>query len=309
MVLVSMDIGSNSIRLLVGESRGGAVFPLRYERAPTRLARGLEKTGLLGREAMDNTLVVLKDFLRIVKEYGDCRLRAVGTSALREAKNAGDFLSRLKEMTGIDVKTVSGQEEAELTAMGVLSASHDISTSLIVDIGGGSTELIFCSLKDTIARETLRAGVVKLLEKHIRSDPPSADDMRSLDAECEDVANDARDRFQNHIRGDTVLIGTAGTATTLAGMDLGLEIYDRKKVHMHKIPLERLRTISENLISLPLKERALTKGLEPARADLIIAGIRLTIKFMERMGFSDILISDHGLLEGVLLSIAEEVPE
>jgi exopolyphosphatase/guanosine-5'-triphosphate,3'-diphosphate pyrophosphatase len=92
-------------------------------------------------------------------------------------------------------------------------------------------------------------------------------------------------------------------------MDLGLEIYDRKKVHMHKIPLERLRTISENLISLPLKERALTKGLEPARADLIIAGIRLTIKFMERMGFSDILISDHGLLEGVLLSIAEEVPE
>lgn len=304
MPLASIDVGSNSVRLLVGEVQKGRVMRERHERAVTRLAGGLSGTGLLRKEAIEETVRVLVRFSEAMKAHGVGRAMAVGTSALREADNAGEFLQQVLNETGMNVEVISGRREAELSAKGVLSSIGDVPSSLIVDIGGGSTEGMACEGRKVMKRITVPVGVVKLMERHLRTDPPSREELGSLQEDIEKVSAVLREEAGDFIKGDTVLVGTAGTATTLASMDLGLERYDAEKVHMHEIPLERLKGLSGMLESLPLGERKKARGLEPSRADLIIPGLRLTINLMEELGFRRILVSDHGLLEGVLLELA-----
>lgn len=307
MPLASVDVGSNSVRLLVGEVRDGRVIRQRRDRAVTRLAGGLSGTGLLRQAGMAETLRALGRFSQVIKESGAGPLRAVGTSALREAENAQEFLRQVLVETGVAVEVVSGRREGELTATGVLSSMGDMHSSLIMDIGGGSTEWMACRGRKVLERITVPVGVVKLLERHLRSDPPSAEELRSLGEDIDRALSTLREKAGAFITGETALIGTAGTATTLASMDLGLEHYEPDRVHMHEIPLGRLRELAAMLESLPLGQRMKVRGLEPSRADLIIPGLRLTIKLMEEMGFPTIMVSDHGLLEGVLLELAEEV--
>jgi exopolyphosphatase/guanosine-5'-triphosphate,3'-diphosphate pyrophosphatase len=307
MPLASVDVGSNSIRLLVGEVARGRVIRGTHDRAVTRLAGGLSGTGLLREAGMAETLRALGRFAELIKAGGARRARAVGTSALREAANAGEFLRQVLLETGLAVEVISGQREGELSARGVLSSIGDMPSSLVMDMGGGSTELMACAGRKVLKRMTAPVGVVKLFERHLVSDPPSGGELRSLDGDIERVVSGLKEKAWAFVKAGTVLIGTAGTATTLASMDLGLGRYEPERVHMHEIPLGRLHELAGMLGSLPLKERMRLRGLEPSRADLIIPGIRLTIKLMEGLGFRSILISDHGLLEGVLLELAEEV--
>lgn len=306
MLLTAIDVGSNSIRMLTAELSAGRIYPVRYERVITRLAAGIDETGCLGQSAMKETLKALRCFSEIIKGYGAGYVKSVGTSALREAKNSEEFLNLIQSGTGIKTEVVSGQKEAELTAKGVL-LSIETPVSLIADIGGGSTEWMICNRRKILKSGTVPVGVVKLLDRHVKSDPPLSDDVRCLEAEAEEVSETIKARVITHITSDTVMIGTAGTATTLASMELGLETYDPEKIHMHEISLGRLLEFSGILTSLPLKERAKIKGLEPERADLIIPGIVLTIKLMEALGFGSIFISAHGLLEGILLELSREV--
>ncbi|MBI4823450.1 MAG: Ppx/GppA family phosphatase [Nitrospirae bacterium] len=305
--LASIDIGSNSIRLLVGEVGGGHILPMRYERIVTRLAQGIEDTGYLRQSNMKNSIEGLKGFLEIIKGHGVSHIKAVGTSALREAKNSGDFIDRLFNETVLKVEVISGKKEAGLTAKGVLSGIDTKRTALIIDIGGGSTEWSFYDGQRVLISGTLPTGVVKLLEKYIKEDPPSFRDMSCLKKKLNAVSEAIHKKVRNHIKSNTAFIETAGTATTLAGIDLGLKVYDRNKVHMHEIPVGRLISMASALGSLPIKERAKINGLEPERADLIIPGIHFTIKIMERFGFKEVIVSDCGLLEGTLLLLSMEV--
>lgn len=306
MRLASADIGSNTIRMLIGDVDGSRVIPCEYRRAITRLARGMDRTGMLDEMAMEKTLKTLSLYSEAIKASGAVRTRAVGTSALREAENSGEFISSIKRLTGLEVEVISGKEESEITALGVLSGVPEAESALIVDIGGGSTEVMLHSRGMTAMSATYPVGVVKLLERHIMSDPPSARDLRSLEEECRGFSSRVRGDFGQRIESGTVLIGTGGTMTTLAAMDLGLETYNREKIHLHEIFIERLRSASSKLASMKCAERALLRGLETERADLIMAGIILTINMLETLGFYKLSVSESGLLEGMLLKLSVE---
>jgi exopolyphosphatase/guanosine-5'-triphosphate,3'-diphosphate pyrophosphatase len=303
--LASIDIGSNTLRLLVGMIEGQKIVRMRCEMVITRLAAGIGETGLLNPDNMEKTVSVLKAFSDIISAYGISHIRAVGTSALREAKNSGEFLQRVLSETGINIEVISGEEEAELTARGVMFDMPERDSSFIVDIGGGSAEWIFCRNSSPVGMGTISTGVVKLFDNHMKSDPPSKADILSLKKELDTVLSGLKTNIGHLINRSTVFIGTAGTVTTLAAIDIGFETYDHEKIHKHNLTLQRLHEMSERLLELPLSERKKIIGLEPERADLIIPGILFTINIMELFGFDNILVSDNGLLEGVLIKLSE----
>ncbi|MCE5194572.1 MAG: Ppx/GppA family phosphatase [Nitrospiraceae bacterium] len=305
--LASIDIGSNTLRLLIGRIKDNTIIRERCEMKITRLASNISSTGILQDENIEKSLSVLKAFSLLISSYNVPHVKAVGTSALREAENSDEFRKRALSETGIQIEIVSGKEEAELTAKGVLFDIHENISSFILDIGGGSTEWILCKGNSAIKTGTVSIGVVKLLEKHLRSDPPSINNINLLKKELNDIAESIHSEIKNDIDDKTVFIGTAGTITTLAAIDLGLKKYDREKVHMHRISLRRMNEISDHLLSIPLSRRKKITGLEPERADLIIPGIVFTINIIQNFGFSEIIVSDNGLLEGALIKLSEEV--
>lgn len=307
MLLSSIDVGSNTIRLFIGRVENRKIIRLRTGMVITRLAAGIGETGLLNADNMEKSVSVLKAFSDIISVYGISHIRAVGTSALREAKNSEEFMRRVLSETGINIEVISGEEEAELTAKGVLFDLEKRDASFIVDIGGGSTEWIFCRNSSPTELGTIPTGVVRLSDNHIKSDPPSKADILSLKKESDTVLSGLKTQMGHLINSRTVFIGTAGTITMLASIDIGLEVYDHEKIHRHNISLKKLYDISGRLISIPLSERKKMIGLEPERADLIIPGILFTINIMELFGFDNILVSDNGLLEGALIKLSERV--
>jgi exopolyphosphatase/guanosine-5'-triphosphate,3'-diphosphate pyrophosphatase len=306
MVFAAVDVGSNTLRLLVAEVKDGSLKPLRYERVITRLAKGIKDTGILNEAAAQKSVEVLRDFAKIMHGSGASMTRCVGTSALREARNASIFLKMAREASGIDIEVISGEEEAKLTAKGVLSSIRRPDSYVIVDIGGGSTELIYSTGQGTVGHITEPTGVVKMTEAHMHADPPSEAELVAIRSEADLLSKRAVEEISGYLNGKGELIGTAGTASTLAAIDLELERFDPGKVHNHKISIERLARMFTILKSLTLAERASIKGLESRRADLIIPGIILTISLMENLGFTSMLISNAGLLEGIVLEIAGE---
>lgn len=304
--LASIDVGSNTIRLLIGSIADQKITRLKNELAITRLAENLSETGILRKERMLKSLSALKKFSHLISDFGVDSVKAVGTSALREAKNSDEFIDMVLPETGIKINVVSGIEEARLTANGVLHDMPKNNSSLILDIGGGSSEWILCKDSTTVMAKTTPIGVVKLFEKYIKSDPPSDKDISELEKELEASVLPIKSEAEKFVNNETLFIGTAGTITTFASIDLELSEYNHEKVQNHIISIQRLTDISKKLISLPLNKRKTIKGLEPARADLIIPGIVFTIKAMQVFGFENIIVSDDGLLEGILLSLAEE---
>ncbi|MFA4830422.1 MAG: Ppx/GppA phosphatase family protein [Thermodesulfovibrionales bacterium] len=302
--LASIDIGSNTIRLLIGRIEGNKIIRHKCEMAITRLAAGINSTCLLNIENMGKSVSVLKEFARLISEYKVTRIKAVGTSALREARNSEEFIKRVLSETGIKIDVISGHEEAGLTAKGVLFDAPKAALSFIIDIGGGSAEWVLCKNSSPVEVGTIPAGVVKLFEKHIKSDPPSKDEIISLKKELDIILGKLKVKAGHFIKTNTVFIGTAGAITTIAAIDLGLGKYSHEKIHMHKMPLQKLHDISEMLVRMTLMERKNIKGLEPERADLIIPGILFTIKIMEIFDFKEMLVSDNGLLEGALIRLS-----
>lgn len=305
--LASIDVGSNTIRMLIGRVEGGKVIRRKTEMVITRLASGIAETGMLNADNMEKSISVLKAFSSIILAYDISHIKAVGTSALREAKNSEEFRQRVLSETGMNIEVISGEEEAELTARGVMFDMPETDSSFIVDIGGGSAEWILCRNSSPVEMGTIPTGVVKLFDNHIKSDPPSKADITSFKKESDTVLSGLKTKIGHLINSSTVFIGTAGTITTLASIDIGLRVYGHEKIHRHNISLKKLYDISGKLISIPLSERKKMIGLEPERADLIIPGILFTINIMELFGFDNILVSDNGLLEGAFIKLSERV--
>ena len=309
-LLASIDVGSNTLRLLVAEVRDNRIIDVYSDRKITRLGNKVGQTGRLQNDTMDASLSALMEFSSVISKYGVVHTKAVATSALREASNSDIFINKAFDSAGIAIEVISGRKEAELTLEGILasfprSAFRIHRSAFIVDIGGGSSEWIFYRDRDNIDMGSIPVGVIKLAQKHIKTDPVSEEDLNALNHEIISVLNNLKYGIGQYIDNNTQLIGTAGTFTTIASIDLGLEAYAREKVHLHKINYARLKHIIKNLMPLPLKERVKVIGLEPGRADLIIPGIQFTINVMDMFGFDELTINDYGLLEGALLAIKE----
>jgi exopolyphosphatase/guanosine-5'-triphosphate,3'-diphosphate pyrophosphatase len=334
-LFASIDVGSNTLRLLIAKRTGHQIIDVFTSRKITRLGNMVHQTGMLQPENVAASLRVLREFSAKMDHHGVTDCRAIATSALREAQNSDLFIRQVKEETGIRIEIISGEEEAKLTLSGILHAFSPAVTEgvsrpvrnvprrdvtgvwqhslFIMDIGGGSTEWILYQGEDRKIMGSLPSGVIKLAQRCISSDPVSAEDIERLNQEIRPVLEVLHAFIDNRIPEATLFVGTGGTFTTIASVDLGLDAYVRESIHLHRMLLTRLRTMQHRFLKLSVAERKKIQGLEPGRADLIIPGVQFTMNVMELFNFRELIVSDYGLLEGALLAMkeacAESIPE
>jgi len=262
------------------------------------LGRGFFPRRLLSPQVMEKALTVLNRFKNRADQEGVTRIVAAGTGVLRKAENIEVFLERVKKEAGLSVEILSGLEEAQIMAMGVLSQfSANKGKTVIFDMGGGSTEFVFMSNGQIVEQMSLSLGVVGLTEQFLRSDPPRQKETESLKRHGRTILEkilSKNDKIKN-------LIGTAGTVTTLAAMVKGLSDYDPDQINGTVLFREQLNQLSGEILSLSLDRRVKLAGLEAGRADIIGAGILLVLEIMDHFSRDTLLVSDAGLLEGLIL--------
>ncbi len=316
MRYASIDTGTNTLRLLIAESKGmGEVRPILYKRAITRLGGGYTKETGMALEAMERSVRALSEFSKIIKDYGVDHLRATATSVVRRAVNKDTFLGEVRERAGITIDVIDGLTEAGLTLKGVMSVIKGApSRTLVMDIGGGSTEFIATHEGRSVGAWSLEIGVVRLTEKFFLHDPPEASELRLMEEEIESAIEDLMERMREAgldpdlygQRGESAFIGTAGTITTLAALDLGLDEYDRDKINNHALSRQRVEHFYKYLSALTIREKEEILALEKGREDLIIPGAAMTLSVMDAFGCSEVKVSDAGLLEGLIIEMIEK---
>jgi len=311
MKYASIDIGTNTLRLLVAEAKvGRGINPLVYKRAITRLGGAYTVEGGIDAASAARSVEALADFRRIIDEHGVTEVMATATSVIRRAVNKDRFLDEVFKRTGIAIRVISGDEEARLSLSGVLSVIDERGGKMaVIDIGGGSTEFVFTEDEAVKGAWSMEMGVVHLSEKYLKTDPPTVEELKGLESSVRSVIEDLKAGMESAgvepskycgTRGAT-LVGTAGTITTLAAMDLGLESYDRERINNHTLSKEKVRSLYSYLAGLKLKERQRVLSLEKGREDLIIPGSAIALETMEAFGFGELKVSDAGLLEGIIL--------
>lgn len=309
MRIASIDMGTNTFRLLVSETAGGGSLRKLYVgREITRLGEGLKPGNMLiNPGAMDRALKTLSGFSRKLSEYGVGKLRAVATSAVRESLNGTEFVRKVGEETGIPVDVISGDEEARLTVRGVLnSVGFDTPGCIIFDIGGGSTEYVYVNGGEIMNIESTALGVVRLTEKYLAGESDTESDIKALNGHISGALLNALCSFPEGGDGTLTLIGTAGTPTTLAAIELQLSAYDPALVNNHILNREKIESILKTVLSLPRAERTKIPGLEKGREDLIVSGTAVVLETMERFMSDTMVVSDAGLLEGIAYGMIDE---
>jgi len=309
-LFASIDVGSNTIRLLIGTIDDNRILDVFTSRKITRLASGISEKNKIRKPPFKKSFEVLRDFSAIISQHKVRFIKAVGTSALREASNADAFIEKVLTETGICIEVISGEREAELTMKGIYFSlpdsrfeSHPL---FVMDIGGGSTEWVFSQESGCFKTGSIPVGVVKLAGEYSISGSPSKLQDRRMENLFLGFLRDIQ-KSLGHFQKKPHFIGTAGTFSTLASIDLALEKYSREKIHLHTIPISRLKKMYADMSCIPLREREQVRGLEPDRADLIIPGLHFTINAMDFFQFHELTVSDYGLLEGVLIELRDSV--
>ncbi|HEY5648969.1 MAG TPA: Ppx/GppA phosphatase family protein [Nitrospiria bacterium] len=313
-LIAGIDVGTNAVRLLVARVREDPSGQIHLERVRetrriTRLGGGLIDTGRISPEAMARTIGVLKEFREIIAACGMPEIVAVGTSAVREAENGGDFVRRIREETGLEIEVITGDDEARRTLVGVRSGlgiggpGSAPPNFHAMDIGGGSTEWIVVREGRVMMVSTMETGVVKLSDRFLKSDPLSGKESKELMAGVRKAVIPTLDgvleRF-GWMEGDC-FVGTAGTVTTLAALELEMEDYDPEEVHNSRLSADQVRSWYDKLVRMTLAERRGLPGLETGREDLIIPGSALLLAAMERMKADEVVVCDWGLREGIVI--------
>jgi exopolyphosphatase/guanosine-5'-triphosphate,3'-diphosphate pyrophosphatase len=297
MRIAVVDIGSNSTRLLVADVADGAVTQLERRTSVTRLADGVDTSGRLSDEAIARVDHTLADYRKAIDDLHAELTIGVLTSAVRDAVNGEEFVTRVREVYGIDARVIPGDEEARLTFLGATAGRDDIDHVAVVDIGGGSTEII----TGAGCRTSLQMGVVRFTERHLHHDPPEP-------AELQRLTGGVREVLAAVLPADTqvqTLVGVAGTATTAAAIVHDVEPYDPDKIHGAHITAGDLEELLARLALLPNAERREVRGLHPDRAPTIVAGITILLEVTRAFGLDELEISEHDILLGAALDEAK----
>ncbi|MBL4759829.1 MAG: Ppx/GppA family phosphatase [Mariprofundaceae bacterium] len=312
----AIDIGSNTFRLLIARKNDdeNATTPwhmITYTHRIIRLGEGLHQSGKLCDAAMQRALHAFHEFSELLKEHHieASQLSAVATAAIRDAKNGMDFCQQVKKETGIHIQIIDGTQEANSSLAGSCAVlpeniCHDL---LLFDIGGGSTEFVRAKNGASIDAISRKMGVVRLVETYLHSDPPSQEDYAAMKAVCHKHLDAVEAYWQENshkITPPKYLVGTAGTVTTLAAIDLKLSTYDANIVNNHSIQKQRFFDLRDQLLVMTLKERQSIPAIEQGRADLMIAGLAIIESIFERWHYESLMIVDAGLLEGTWLNIS-----
>jgi len=303
MRVAVVDIGTNSTRLLVAEVVDGRVTAeLERESTVTRLGQGVDATGMLAEEAMERVYAVLDRYRARIDAHGAERTLAVLTSAVRDAGNGGAFTETVRERYGLDAREIPGTEEAALTFLGATSErdhAADAGEIVVIDIGGGSTELVVGHGGEVGFFTSLQMGVVRMTERHLHTDPPRPEELQALAADVRRVIADGLPQGVRDRVGQAVAV--AGTATTTAAIALGLEPYDPEQVHGHVLTAGELEQQLARLAQMPNAERRAVPGLHPDRAPTIVAGVALLLECLRAFGLDRVEVSEHDILRGAAL--------
>jgi exopolyphosphatase/guanosine-5'-triphosphate,3'-diphosphate pyrophosphatase len=293
-----IDLGTNTFRLLVAEIHPNGFTTVFSENQIARLGEGFSEEKSFRPQAMERAMGILRAFKEILDRYTINQLTVVGTSAFREAKNRQAFLLSIKEQTGFDVEVITGVEEARLTFLGAnLAFPNRVGPMVLIDIGGGSTELIIAEGGAPSKMVSTPLGVVALTERHLRKTPTTHEVCNAV--KCE-VAMTLREIVPASPQ-NAFFSGTAGTLTTLAAMDQQMVIYDPDKINGYCLSKKAIEAILHQLLPLSMEERCRLPGLERGREDVIVAGILILITLMELYHYDQVYVSDYGLREGVLM--------
>jgi exopolyphosphatase/guanosine-5'-triphosphate,3'-diphosphate pyrophosphatase len=296
-----IDIGTNSSRLLVADVGAGRVAPVERRSRVTRLGRGVDLSGRLSAEAIEDVCAAVGDYLEAIRELGAERVEAIATSAVRDAANGSAFVAELRERFALSARVLDGEEEARLTYLGATSEHVPSRPTLVVDIGGGSTELIVGRGREIDFHASLQVGVVRHTERYVGSDPPTASELESLAA---DVRGEIEVAIADGVSAEEG-IAVAGTPTSLAAIEMELDPYDPRRVHGHVLELPAIQRMLSRLASVPLAERVRIPGLHADRAPTIVAGVVVLIETMRAFGLERITVSEHDILYGTALAAAE----
>jgi exopolyphosphatase/guanosine-5'-triphosphate,3'-diphosphate pyrophosphatase len=301
MRVLAVDIGTNSVRYLLCDidsrtrlsvlDRGGKI---------TRLGQDLHETGLLKLDAIQRTANAVAEIIEHTKPLSPEKTLLASTSAARDAKNIRDFIDRMCERTGVLPVVLSGVEEAEAVYSGVTHEMPDVrERATIIDIGGGSTECIYHDGNGRLIFKSVDVGAVRMTDRFIRNDPPHPNELTETQSF---VIPQFHSAIQPEHLSNLKCIGVGGTITTLPAILLGMRKYDHDKIHGYYLARQNVQDILERLSMIGLEDRKRVPGLEPERADIIIAGIVILNAFLDFAGFKGLRVSDRGILFGLALN-------
>jgi exopolyphosphatase/guanosine-5'-triphosphate,3'-diphosphate pyrophosphatase len=295
-------MGTNSTRLLVADVEDGEVKELERRSTVTRLGRGVDTSRQLATEAIEDVVSAVGEYITLYEPLEPDVVLALATSAVRDAENSGAFIAELRERFALNARILTGEEEARLTYVGAVAGRAPSDETLVIDIGGGSTEIVVGSGREMAFHTSLQLGTVRHTERHIRNDPPTAPELEAL---AEDIRKQlfaelaAADFFEIHTG-----IAVAGTPTSLAAIDQELDPYDPERVHGYVLSLDAIQHMYSMLSGKSLEERLKVPGLHPGRAPTIVAGVVILIQAMRAFGLQEIEVSEHDILYGAALEAA-----
>ncbi len=296
-----IDVGTNSARLLVADVAGGRVSPVERRSTVTRLGRGVDLSGRLSAEAVEDACEAIGEYVTTLHDLGAEAVDTIATSAVRDAENGSAFVAELRERFALSPRVLDGEEEARLTYMGATSEHPPAEPTLVIDIGGGSTELIVGTGSEISFHTSMQAGVVRHSERHVATDPPTAVELESLAADVRGLIEAAVGTRAEAAAG----IAVAGTPTSLAAVETGLEPYDPVRVHGHVLSLPAIQRMLSQLASTPLAQRVEIPGMHPDRAPTIVAGVVILVEAMRAFGLEQIEVSEHDILYGTAIAAAK----
>ncbi|HEY0485233.1 MAG TPA: Ppx/GppA phosphatase family protein [Mycobacteriales bacterium] len=302
--VAGIDCGTNSIRLLVADVTGDGLAEVLRTMRIVRLGEGVDRTGRLSPAAIDRTRVALEEYAATIASTGAERVRMVATSASRDAENAGDFRAMVRAVLGQDPEVITGDEEARLSFTGAVRGLPAEAPYLVVDIGGGSTEFVLGT--DTVeAARSVDIGCVRLTERHLHDDPPTAAQVAAAEADIRAAVALAREVVP--VERARTLIGLAGSVTTVTALALGLTAYDSERIHHARVTYDEVARVTGMLLRATRAERAALPVMHPGRVDVIGAGALVLRVLMEEVGATELVASEHDILDGIALSVVPDL--
>ncbi|HEY8081529.1 MAG TPA: Ppx/GppA phosphatase family protein [Acidimicrobiales bacterium] len=300
--VAALDCGTNSTRLLVADDGGQ---PLERLMRITRLGKGVDASGILRDDAIERTLEVLREYRAVMDRHDVATARLVATSAVRDASNGEAFLAAASDVTGVPAELLSGEEEGRLSFAGATAdLEGPLDSTVVVDIGGGSTELV-TRVDGTINAHSMQAGCVRVTERALRSDPPTASELAAAASMIDDALDLAFEAIPvlSKPDGARTLVGLAGTVSTLAMIDLEMTEYDEARVHHHWLSAESIERWRDTLAAETIDDHRRRPGMVPGREDVIVGGACILLEVVRRLGVDGCLCSEHDILDGLAQSV------
>ena len=298
MKIGTIDIGTNSMRLLIANYNNGKIENRKKYVNTTRIGQGVDKEGYISEEALQRNINALEDFANICKVEECQAIYCMGTSALRDSKNGNVFVDRAKQKTNINVEIISGNEESNLGFMGVLEGLDTDEQILVIDIGGGSTEFILGDREGIKFAKSENVGALRMTEKFLAKDPIDTNEFSNM---SKFIYSEIKDTI-DYIKSKQIkkLVGIGGTITSLSAMNQELEVYSMEKIHNSEVSIKNIKDILQNLKQMTLNDKKTLKGLQPKRADIITAGVEILNIIMENLEIEKIIVSEYDNLEGLM---------